>query len=173
MRGKTKKAKKSFGKFHFFPQKKNQRDKKKENKSRGWRSKIKSLYPHLVARKQFSQEKLTTGKLTRTVCLICHRDNSDHEVYVSSLSNKHFEKKSFSKKYWYSPITWLFVENKKQRFSGKYFGKKEANHKRNFADGSEKNEITKLIKKVWTLKNKKPVKEFSSDSFWSTFCLDK
>ena len=57
------------------------------------------------------------------------------------------------------------MENKKQRFSGKYFGKKEANHKRNFADGSEKNEITKLIKKVLTLKNKKPVKEFSSDSF--------
>ena len=57
------------------------------------------------------------------------------------------------------------MENKKQRFSGKYFGKEEANHKRIFADGSQKNEITKLIKKVGTLKNKKPVKEFSSDSF--------
>ena len=95
--GKTKKAKKSFvGKFHFFPKKNSEGEKKKRNKSRGWRSKIKILYPQLVARKQFSQDKLTTG--TRTVCL-CHRDNSDHEVCVSSLSNKHFEKKSFSKKY--------------------------------------------------------------------------
>ena len=103
MRGEKQKSKEVFRRVNsiFFPPKKkknNQRDKKKENKSRGWRSKIKSLYPYLVARKQFSQEKLTTGKLTRTVCL-CHRDNSDHEVYVSSLSNKHFEKKSFSKKY--------------------------------------------------------------------------
>ena len=63
---KSKEAKKSFGKFQFFQKKKKFRGtKKKENKSRGWRSKIKSLYPYLVARKQFSQEKLTTGKLTR------------------------------------------------------------------------------------------------------------
>ena len=39
-------------------------------------------------------------------------------------------------------------KTKNNVFQGKYFGKKEANHKRNFADGSEKNEITKLIKKV-------------------------
>ena len=53
------------------------------------------LTTSLILRKNNAKEKLTTG--TRTVCL-CHRDNSDHEVCVSSLSNEHFEKKSFSKK---------------------------------------------------------------------------
>merc|ERR1712035_208595 len=53
------------------------------------------LTTSLILRKNKAKEKLTTG--TWTVCL-CHRDNSDHEVCVSSLSNKHFEKKSFSKK---------------------------------------------------------------------------
>ena len=95
MRGEKQKKQKSLSSVNsIFSLKKIQREKKKKEVKR-WRSKIKSLYPQLVARKQFSQEKLTTG--TRTVCS-CHRDNSDHEVCVSSLSNKHFEKKRFSKK---------------------------------------------------------------------------
>jgi len=44
MRGKRKKAKKSFGKFQFFQKKKFRGTKKKKTSQKG-RSKIKSLYP--------------------------------------------------------------------------------------------------------------------------------
>ena len=136
--GKKQKKRRSLSAVNsIFSKKKIQRDKKKRKQVKRGVVKLRAFIHNLLRENSFRKKNSPPVSSHRQFVYAIEIILTMKSAFLLFRINN-LKRKLFRKKNWYSPITWLFVENKKQRFSGKYFGKKEANHKRNFADGSEK-----------------------------------